>query len=101
MMPFVRRRPHRNRKQNFRHADKYSTSHNTRSVIEPLEDRQLMSTYYVSPSGNDGSSGTSSSSAWKTVAKVNAVSLRAGDQVLFQGGASFSGGLKFDSNDKG
>ena len=41
-------------------------------------------TYYVSPSGSDGSSGTSSSSAWRTVAKVNASSFNPGDRILFE-----------------
>ena len=49
-------------------------------------------TYYVSNSGNDGNSGVSTSSPWKTVAKVVAFepSLRAGDCVLFQSGGVWS-----------
>jgi len=46
--------------------------------------------YYVSPSGSDSNSGTSPSSAWRTVGRVNGASLRAGDGVLFEGGATFS-----------
>lgn len=44
-------------------------------------------TYYVSSSsGNDGNSGTSSGSPFKTIAKVNTLSLGSGDQVrLFCG----------------
>ena len=65
------------------------------AALEPLEGRAMMSTtYYVSPSGNDANSGTSTSSPWKSIAKVNAESLSAGDQVLFQGGQSFSGTVK-------
>src|SRR5439155_27087357 len=45
-------------------------------------------TYYVSNSGNDGNSGTSQSSPWKTMAKVQSFlgNLRGGDSVLFQRG---------------
>ena len=41
--------------------------------------------YYVSPSGNDANNGTSVSSAWRTIAKANAV-LRAGDTLYMRGG---------------
>lgn len=47
-------------------------------------------TYYVSPSGSDSNSGTSPSSPWRTVKRVNYAGLRPGDGVLFQGGATFS-----------
>jgi hypothetical protein len=47
-------------------------------------------TYYVSPSGSDSNSGTSPSSAWQTVKRVNEASLAPGDGVLFQGGAAFA-----------
>jgi Right handed beta helix region len=46
-------------------------------------------TYYVSPSGSDSNSGTSPSSPWRTVKRVNAADLQPGDGVLFQGGATF------------
>jgi parallel beta-helix repeat protein len=46
--------------------------------------------YYVSPTGSDSSSGTSPSSPWRTVKRVNQATLAPGDGVLFQGGASFS-----------
>jgi hypothetical protein len=46
-------------------------------------------TYYVSPSGSDTHAGTSVSTAWKTVAQVDRAKLKPGDQVLFQGGATF------------
>ena len=41
-------------------------------------------TYYVSNSGSDSNAGTSSSSPWKTIAKVNSVSEASGSTVLFQ-----------------
>ncbi len=42
--------------------------------------------YYVSNSGNDSNSGTSESTPWKTISKVNATTFRAGDQILFKKG---------------
>lgn len=53
--------------------------------------RGYATTYYVSPSGSDTNSGTSISTPWKTVSKVNGKSLSAGDTVCFEGGATFSG----------
>src|SRR5882672_9397262 len=47
--------------------------------------------FYVSPSGQDTNSGSSSATAWRTINRVNSQTLHAGDQVLFQGGATFSG----------
>lgn len=47
-------------------------------------------TYYVSISGLDSNAGTSPSSAWRTVGRVNDASLRPGDGVLFQAGQRFS-----------
>src|SRR5829696_2083942 len=70
-------------------------------VIEPLESRQLLSTYYVSPHGKDSAKGTDPSHAWKTVARVNQQVLKAGDMVLFQGGKSFSGSLYVPSKEGG
>ncbi|MDO4570032.1 MAG: right-handed parallel beta-helix repeat-containing protein [Planctomycetia bacterium] len=43
-------------------------------------------TYYVSPSGNDASDGTSPQSAWQSLQKVHATPLLPGDQVLFERG---------------
>lgn len=43
-------------------------------------------TYYVSNAGSDSNAGTSTSTPWATVAKVNAASLAAGDVVSFQSG---------------
>lgn len=52
--------------------------------------------YYVSTSGSDSNSGISTSSPWRTVAKVVAFepSLRAGDCVLFQRGGVWSEKLR-------
>jgi hypothetical protein len=46
-------------------------------------------TYYVSPSGSDANTGTSTATPWQTVAKVNGAALSPGDSVLFQGGQHF------------
>jgi hypothetical protein len=54
-------------------------------------------TYYVSLTGSDSNSGTSATSPWQTVAKVNASSFNAGDTVLFQAGQPFSGCLSITS----
>lgn len=50
-------------------------------------------TYYISPSGSDSNVGTSQTSPWKTISKVNTVSLLPGDQILFQRGGTFRGNL--------
>jgi|WetSurSiteA1Bulk_404760.scaffolds.fasta_scaffold00020_33 hypothetical protein len=45
--------------------------------------------YYISNNGNDNNNGHSKQSAWKTIAKVNATALYAGDSVLFQRGGTW------------
>jgi hypothetical protein len=62
---------------------------------------QPNTTYYVSPQGKDSNAGTSPQTAWRTIARVNRESFRPGDQVLFQGGATFAGNLTFDAGDVG
>ena len=46
-------------------------------------------TFYVSRTGSDSSSGTSPATPWQTIKRVNNASLAAGDTVLFQGGSTF------------
>lgn len=58
-------------------------------------------TYYISPSGNDTNSGLTTNLAWKTISKVNGLTLHPGDKVLFEGGKIFSGNLVFDASDAG
>jgi hypothetical protein len=57
-------------------------------------------TYYVSPNGNDGNSGTSTATPWRTINRVQqaAGSLQPGDQVLFERGGTFRGKLTINSN---
>src|SRR5688572_26014635 len=71
------------------------------SPVEMLESRTLMSTYYVGAGGSDANAGTSTAAAWASIAKVNAVNLNPGDRVLFEGGRSFTGNLRFDATDDG
>lgn len=61
----------------------------------------MAATYYVSPSGNDSSAGTSTTTPWRTIAKVNSVAFAAGDVILFRGGATYAGTLSFDAGDTG
>jgi hypothetical protein len=58
-------------------------------------------TYFVNPQGNDANAGTSPATAWRTINHVDSVEFRPGDQILFEGGATFSGNLVFDSQDIG
>ena len=51
-------------------------------------------TYFIdNAAGNDSSSGTSESDAWRTVGKVSNVTLAPGDRVLFKRGGVWSGPL--------
>ncbi|MDQ6422146.1 right-handed parallel beta-helix repeat-containing protein [Paenibacillus sp. LHD-117] len=51
-------------------------------------------TYYVdSVGGNDGNNGLSQSSAWKTLANVNAAVFGPGDRILFKAGGVWNGEL--------
>ncbi len=70
-------------------------------LTETLESRMMLSTYYVSTSGSDSNSGTSSSSAWRTIGKANSADLNPGDTLLFQGGQTFNGNLSISSGDSG
>ena len=63
------------------------------TFIVLLSMASFSATYYVSTAGDDSNSGLTSSLAWKTLARVNAATLSAGDQVLFQRGNTFYGSL--------
>ncbi|MES2593370.1 MAG: T9SS type A sorting domain-containing protein [Bacteroidota bacterium] len=56
-------------------------------------------TYYISPMGDDNASGTSITSPWKTIAKINNQTLAPGTTVLFEGGQTFSGSIYIDNAD--
>lgn len=51
--------------------------------------------YYVSPTGNDANNGTSQSTPWQTITRVNSstFAMLPGDQVLFQRGGVYRGQL--------
>jgi len=50
--------------------------------------------YYISANGNDANNGTSASTPWKTIAKLNSFTgLVAGDAVLFNRGETFYGSI--------
>ncbi|PJJ80009.1 right-handed parallel beta-helix repeat-containing protein [Mucilaginibacter auburnensis] len=49
--------------------------------------------YYVSSAGSDSNNGTSASTPWQSISKVNAGSFAATDSVLFKRGNVFSGSL--------
>ena len=51
-------------------------------------------TYYVdAAAGSDSAAGTTTATAWKTLAKVNATTFSAGDSILFHTGQSWAGQL--------
>ncbi|HYO07457.1 MAG TPA: right-handed parallel beta-helix repeat-containing protein [Tepidisphaeraceae bacterium] len=80
-----------------RHVARYRSA-----VVEPLESRQLLAaTYYVSPLGSDAAAGTSITTPWKSIDRVNNATLKPGDKVLFQGGKSFGGSLYLGSREGG
>ena len=49
------------------------------------------------PTGTNSNSSMSSNAPWQSMAKVNAFKFGAGSSVLFEGGQSFTGCLKFSS----
>jgi len=55
-------------------------------------------TFYVSAVGSDSNNGTSTATPWQTVAKVNAATLAAGDNILFRRGDTFTGPLVLSRN---
>jgi hypothetical protein len=58
-------------------------------------------TYYVSLSGNDGASGTSPTTAWRSLSKVNDAVIQPGSKILFRGGDRFTGQLILGKQDAG
>lgn len=58
-------------------------------------------TYYVSPAGNDEASGTSITTAWKSLDRINKQRLEKGDKVLLKAGSVFQGTILLDEKDGG
>jgi hypothetical protein len=50
-------------------------------------------TYYVSASGSDTNPGTSASSPWRSLAKIDATTFQPGDRILLQAGSAWTGQL--------
>lgn len=55
-------------------------------------------TYYLSSSGSDLNNGLSSSTPWKTINKLNSITLNSGDYVLFKRGDTFKGTINGKKN---
>lgn len=70
-------------------------------LIVTMCQRTLGTTYYVSPSGDDGHSGTSTQAEWRTLDKVNSVDFDPGDKVLFEGNHDYPGNLLLTPEDAG
>jgi hypothetical protein len=56
-------------------------------------------TYYISPTGNDSQAGTSPSTAWQSISKLNSMTLLPGTIVMFEGGKNFPGTINLDASD--
>ena len=69
--------------------------------MESLETRRLLTAWYVSAGGDDANAGSSPNQPWRTIAQVNKHDFKAGDRILFEGGAKFTGRLYLGPNDKG
>ncbi|HEX2617124.1 MAG TPA: right-handed parallel beta-helix repeat-containing protein, partial [Flavobacteriales bacterium] len=56
--------------------------------------------YYVAPSGSDTNNGTSQSTPWKTIDRVNqsTYTFQPGDQILFQRGGTYRGQVIFGNS---
>ncbi len=50
-------------------------------------------TYYIDPAGDDSNNGTSLSTPWKSISKVNSTTFKGGDQILFKRGGTWTGTL--------
>lgn len=61
----------------------------------------LATTYYISPTGSDNNAGTSTTSPWKTISKVNSKAFAPGDKILFKGGSTFTGTVTLSTGDVG
>lgn len=76
-------------------------NYTTDASINGINIRNTCTTYYVSNSGNDQNTGTSTSSAWKTLGKVNNIDLEPCDKILLKGGDRFYTPLSLTDEDKG
>ena len=70
-------------------------------AMAPLCSAARGESFYVSPLGDDANIGTSADAPWRTLDKINSLTLRAGDRVLFEGGTTFQGGIFVGPEDSG
>jgi len=63
------------------------------SVNITLPPRTIPATFYISNTGSDSNNGTSSSTPWQTIDKVNASTFIPGDNILFKKGDTFYGSI--------
>lgn len=61
------------------------------SFVAPQAAYAAGTTYYISTSGSDSNNGLSTSTPWRTLAKVASVTLGPGDQVLLKSGDTWTG----------
>jgi hypothetical protein len=73
--------------------NKTKTAVTSSAAISKKGVSQPVAIYYVDPNGSDTNSGTSPSTPWQTLSKVNGATIPAGAWVLFKGGATFTGTL--------
>jgi Secretion system C-terminal sorting domain/Right handed beta helix region len=55
--------------------------------------------YYFSTSGLDTNDGSSPSSPWLSISKINSMTISPGDKIYFKGGDTFEGNILLDSKD--
>ena len=55
--------------------------------------------YYFSTSGLDTNDGTSPSTPWLSISKINSMTIAPGDKIYFKGGDIFEGNITIDQND--
>lgn len=60
-------------------------------IVSSTNVKAIGTTYYVSSTGSDLNNGTSTSTPWQTLDKVNNTTFTAGDKILFKAGDTFTG----------
>ncbi|RZT08212.1 hypothetical protein SAMN05216319_3377 [Duganella sp. CF402] len=58
-------------------------------VITPTPGSTTGTIYYVDPNGSDSNNGTSQSTPWQSVQKVNSITFSPGDMILFKAGGAW------------
>ena len=69
------------------------------ALLACISTTAFSTTYYVSITGNDTQSGTSPSTAWRTLRPTMNVDFQAGDSLLLYGGETFTGRIYLDDKD--